>query len=142
MDNMNTAPAPMAAPPQPAAPQAFPADKKVEAATASRPPERARAAAAPSVAEHDQVRQRSEETQSFAPSGAGVAALAKSSARQDAATAKAVDIDASILRIRKLHDEGRLADAAKELIALRAAVFDADLRLPPELRAWAATVKP
>ncbi len=56
--------------------------------------------------------------------------------------ARAIDIDASIVRIRKLHDEGRLADAAKELLALRQAIPDADGRLPPELRAWAATVKP
>ncbi len=47
-----------------------------------------------------------------------------------------------IVRIRKLHDEGKLADAAKELLALRQAIPDADGRLPPELRAWAATVKP
>ena len=56
--------------------------------------------------------------------------------------ARAIDVDAWIVRIRKLHDEGKLADAAKELLALRAAIPDADGRLPPELRAWAATVKP
>ena len=56
--------------------------------------------------------------------------------------AKPIDVDAWIVRIRKLHDDGKLADAAKELVAMRAAVPDADRRLPPELRAWAATVKP
>ncbi len=54
---------------------------------------------------------------------------------------KAVDVDAWIARIRKLHDDGKLADAAKELNMLRAAIPDTDSRLPPELRAWAATVK-
>jgi len=56
--------------------------------------------------------------------------------------AKPIDVDAWIVRIRKLHDDGKLADAAKELVALRAAIPDVDRRLPPELRTWAATVKP
>ena len=68
--------------------------------------------------------------------------MAKTTARADAAAVPAVDVDAWIIRIRKLHDDGKLADAAKELIALRAAVPDADRRLPPELRTWAETVKP
>jgi hypothetical protein len=52
------------------------------------------------------------------------------------------DVDAWIVRIHKLHDEGKLADAANELRALRQITPDADGRLPPELRVWAATVKP
>ena len=70
---------------------------------------------------------------------------ARDSATRDSATreaAKPIDVDAWIVRIRKLHDDGKLADAAKELVAMRAAVPDADRRLPAELRAWAATVKP
>jgi hypothetical protein len=69
-------------------------------------------------------------------------ALGKTAARMDAPTVSAADVDAWIVRIRKLHDEGKLADAAKELVALRAAAPDADSHLPRELRAWAATVKP
>ena len=68
--------------------------------------------------------------------------MAKTTARADAPSAPAIDVGAWIIRIRKLHDEGKLADAAKELVALRAVVPDADARLPRELRAWAATVKP
>ena len=60
----------------------------------------------------------------------------------ESTSGKPVDVDAWIVRIRKLHDDGKLAEAAKELVALRAAIPDADHRLPPELRAWAATVKP
>jgi hypothetical protein len=70
----------------------------------------------------------------------GAAPLARKATRAEAASA-AIDVDAWIARIRKLHDDGKLADAAKELAALRAAVPDADRRLPPELRAWAASVK-
>jgi hypothetical protein len=107
------------------------------------------------AAASDDKRQRNEVAQS-APTASG-AVLAKKAASaepdaamRDAATrdsatregAKPIDVDAWVVRIRKLHDDGKLADAAKELVALRAAVPDADRRLPPELRAWAATVKP
>ena len=68
--------------------------------------------------------------------------MAKAVANVDTPSAPSVDIAAWIVRIRKLHDDGKLADAAKELVALRATIPDADGRLPPELRAWAATVKP
>jgi hypothetical protein len=79
----------------------------------------------------------------FAPQAAGSPALAaKVAASSNAMDAKAPDTDAWIARIRKLFDEGKLPEAAKELLALRAAVPDADRRLPPEMRAWAATVKP
>ena len=104
----------------------------------------------------DDKRQRNEVAQS-APmaSGGGVMAKKAASAEMDSAVrdpatrdsamreaAKPIDVDAWIARIRKLHDDGKLADAAKELVAMRAAVPDADRRLPAELRAWAATVKP
>jgi hypothetical protein len=97
-------------------------------------------APAPATAARADVRQRNE-AQPSATSASGAVALGKTVARKDAAAAPAVDVDAWIARIRKLHDEGKLADAAKELVALRAAVPDADARLPRELRAWAATVK-
>lgn len=123
-----------------AAPQPFTADAKKESADGSPAAESARMTPAPSM-ERDEMRRRNASAPS-APAASGTLALGKSMAGQDAGTAKAVDIDASILRIRRLHDEGMLADAAKELIALRAVAPDADQRLPPELRAWAATVKP
>ena len=152
------APAQKAAAPTP---QPFPAEKKAESAE-SDVKDRARMApklaaaplAAPEVAPappavtapmsefaRADVRQRNEAMTS-APSASGAVALGKTAARMDAAVAPAVDVDAWIARIRKLHDEGKLADAAKELVAMRAAVPDADARLPRELRAWAATVKP
>lgn len=149
-----------------AAPQPFPAEKKTESAESGDVKERADMApklattapdavpaplaAAPASPAADaptpqfaraDVRQRNEAMES-APAAAGAMALGKTTVRRDAPTVSAADIAAWIVRIRKLHDEGKLADAAKELIALRAAVPDADARLPHELRAWAATVKP
>jgi hypothetical protein len=47
-----------------------------------------------------------------------------------------------VLRIRELHEAGRLDEAARELVAFRSAYPDADAKLPPELRSWAATVRP
>ena len=132
------------------APEPFPAQKKSESAESADAKDRAPAAAMPAappiVAQQSELartyaRQRNEVV--GAPGNApAIAAMAKTTARADAAAAPAVDIDAWIIRIRKLHDDGRLAEAAKELIALRAAIPDADGRLPPELRAWAGTVKP
>ncbi len=151
------------------APQPFPADKKRESgnlgfaqdragaagSVASAPsaappsePQRALAkvpaapsppmAAPPALARND-AQQREEIAQS--PSAmSGAAPLARKAVSTEAASAP-IDADAWIARIRKLHDDGKLADAAKELVALRAAVADADRRLPPELRAWAATVR-
>lgn len=46
-----------------------------------------------------------------------------------------------IERVRALYAERKLGDAARELNAFRDAYPDADSRLPPELAAWAATVK-
>ena len=46
-----------------------------------------------------------------------------------------------IERIRTSFTEGKLAEAAQELTAFRAAYVDADARLPADLQAWAATVK-
>ena len=143
------------------APQPFPAEKKAESmesdvkdrarmapklataplAAADVPPAPPSAAAPMSESARADVRQRSE-AQPSAPMASGAVALGKTAARKDAAAATDVDVDAWIARIRKLHDEGKLADAAKELVAMRAAVPDADARLPRELRAWAATVKP
>ena len=100
---------------------------------------------------NDDARQRSNVTPDRAarsdlaqagPTASGATLLAKSRASAESGAMKAIDVDATILRIRKLHDDGKLTEAAKELIALRTAVPDADSRLPPELRAWAATVRP
>jgi len=137
-----------------AAPQPFPAEKKAdsgETAESADMKSRSRGAlatepaAAPPVAQYSGLarkdeRQRSEPLQS-APAAAGAMALGKTAANS-ARPAKDNDVDAWIMRIHKLHDEGKLADAANELRALRQSNPEADGRLPPELRAWAATVKP
>ncbi|HQR11947.1 MAG TPA: hypothetical protein PLW68_11515 [Casimicrobiaceae bacterium] len=122
------------------APPPFAADTKSESKAAPRVAELARTSRAPDMAERDAMRRQNSPAPSM-PAASGTVALGKSPARQDAGATSAADIDASILRIRRLHDGGKLADAAKELIALRAVTADADQRLPPELRAWAATVK-
>ena len=49
--------------------------------------------------------------------------------------------DAFVRRIREHYDAGRLDEAARELRAFREAYADADARLPPELRAWATTIR-
>jgi hypothetical protein len=65
------------------------------------------------------------------------AAMAKS-AVADAHTRSAAE---RVERIRALVAEGKLAEAAQELTAFRAAYVDADARLPAELQTWAATIK-
>jgi len=133
-----------------AAPQPFPADKKSEAAESADIKDRARAAPTPAAtplaaqtsepARADLRRQNA--TAASAPAASGAVTMAKTMTSADASSAPVADVDAWIIRIRKLHDDGKLADAAKELLAFRAAIPDADGHLPPELRAWAATVKP
>jgi hypothetical protein len=76
------------------------------------------------------------------PSGGGAAPAAKTAASAEATGVVAQDPDAWIARIRRLYDDGKQQDAAKELVAMRSAFPDADGRLPESMRAWAATVKP
>ena len=68
-------------------------------------------------------------------------AAAPAVAKQSAADAQVMSPEQRITRIRALLSEGRKEDAARELIALRAAYPDADARLPADLQAWAATIK-
>ena len=79
---------------------------------------------------------------SLPQAGASPPLTGKIAASSNAKNARTPDADAWIVRIRKLYDEGKLTEAAKELDALRAAVPDADRRLPPEVRAWATTIEP
>ena len=65
-------------------------------------------------------------------------AIAKQSAADEA---QVMSPEQRITRIRALLNEGKNEDAARELIALRAAYPDADARLPADLQAWAATIK-
>jgi len=68
-------------------------------------------------------------------------AAAPAVAKQSAADAQVMSPEQRITRIRALLNEGRNEDAARELIAFRSAYTDADARLPPDLQAWAATIK-
>jgi hypothetical protein len=75
-----------------------------------------------------------------APS-AGVAGDFGASAGAERRAAALRTPESFVLRIRELHEAGRLDEAARELVAFRNAYPDADAKLPLELRAWAATVQ-
>lgn len=103
----------------------------------------------PAASESTRVDQPSAPRSTFAPPPPSASRAEASPARAgeiaagaNARDATTPDADAWIARIRELYDEGKPAEAARELVALRAAVPDADRRLPPELRAWATTVEP
>ena len=132
-----------------AAPQPFPAEKKVDSGESAESTDiKSRASAAPATepaaappdAQYSGLA-RKDERQRAAPAAAKAMGLDKTSSNA-ARLAQDYDVDAWIVRIRKLHDDGKLPDAANELRALRRFTPDAEGRLPPELRAWAATVKP
>jgi len=119
---------------------------------AERGPTTALGGVAPSedaASESTRADQPSAPASTFAPAppslpraGASPPLTGKIAASSSATDARTPDADAWIVRIRKLYDEGKLTEAAKELDALRAAVPDADRRLPPEVRAWARTIEP
>jgi hypothetical protein len=69
---------------------------------------------------------------------AGVAAGVAASAERAVALRAPEDF---VRSIREHYEAGRLDDAARELRAFREAYPDADTKLPPALRAWAATVR-
>ena len=64
------------------------------------------------------------------------APLASEATSPEALRAKARDPEAWIARIRKLRDDGNVAEAQSELRDFRAAFTDAEQRLPPDLRDW------
>lgn len=64
-------------------------------------------------------------------------AIAPRMERDDDATRGATEW---IARIRTLRAEGKLAEAARELARFRAAVVDADARLPADMQGWAKSV--
>jgi hypothetical protein len=140
-----------------AAPEAFSADR---ASPSQAPDPRASAqefasAAPPSARESTQTLaspppqaapMNAESTRRDAAQGAAAGALdraaspalAKSAIKDESEARRA---DEFVARIRRLRSEGRSEDAARELTAFRAAFTDADARLPPDLREWAASVK-
>ena len=62
--------------------------------------------------------------------------LARSTASPAELQARARDPDAWITRIRKLREDGRVAEAVAELREFRRYVPDAESRLPADLRQW------
>ena len=123
-----------AAPPAPAAPAAPPPSAAAEA-----PPQLAGA-----------VKRDEREAASGYPAGSTDRATA-ARAQSAPALAKTATADEARLRrdatewtarIRALREAGRNDEAARELTAFRAAYRDADARLPEDLRAWAASIKP
>ncbi|HTQ00537.1 MAG TPA: hypothetical protein VMN56_14520 [Casimicrobiaceae bacterium] len=134
---------PAAAPPPPPAAPAQPSDaladtrKDVSAdrqIAASAPAQAPIVAAAPAPATRMREEARAQMQAPAAAAGA-VAPMPKNMASlDDEARARARDPDAWIVRIRKLRDAGRTADALKELKEFRELVPDAEKRLPPDLR--------
>ena len=121
-----------------AAPEPFPARERDAAARESvgSAPNRVEAESKTQTAEQDNA--AGTLTRREAPRAAAPAIAKQSAASADAQVASP---EQWIARIRALLADGKSEDAARELIAFRAAYPDADARLPAELRAWAATVK-
>jgi len=140
------------APPPPAAmpsPRPFPG---------SPPPVVAEAAPAPGAAQSPADAAKAETSNAFAARRAAptermgamtapqAGAAVTPKRQRDAASpplakSPALTPEAWIERIRSLHAQQRLDDAARELNAFREAYPDADARLPASLAAWAAGVK-
>ena len=135
-----TAPSPRAFPGTPSQPgtegaQPPAAPSKAESATASAargsaPPERAAAMVAPQP-----------DAAAVAPRDAAATPQGPRSSDSQAVAKMRTTADEWIDRIRRLHAQQRLEDAARELNAFRNAYPDADTRLPASLAAWAAEVK-
>lgn len=138
------APAPASAPP----PGSVAASEKSAPTAKKRSNDLRELAAAPAAQEAAPPPAVADKAELFKQSESRAAAsLSGNLADQDAArgapsAAAPVDAAAAIAHIRQLHRQGKLAQAAEELRALRAATPAADQQLPVELRAWAATIKP
>jgi resuscitation-promoting factor RpfA len=109
---------------------------KAEAPAARAETDRARAPE-PFPAARDQPKEAAENRAGAVAQSVAPPAMAKS-ALADAQQRSAAEW---IERIHALVRDGKLAEAAQELTAFRAAFGDADARLPADLQSWAATVK-
>jgi hypothetical protein len=121
-------PFPMAAPPVPATPPAGSSTTKQESITP----------AAPASAT---VTERAAELMAKRASPAAARAASAAGASAEGRVAALRSPESYVLRIRELHEAGRLDEAARELVAFRNAYPDADAKLPSALRAWAATIQ-
>jgi hypothetical protein len=100
------------------------------------------AGAVPGAAAREEESTRAETRRDRAAAPAAPAMPARTSLAPNAASAKALQPDAWIARIRKLRAEGNDTDALRELREFRRLVADAEQRLPDDLRAWLDTSKP
>ncbi len=133
--------------PAPAAPEAFPAEpeRKQESDPVAQDRGNARALAKESAALAPAT--PSPKAVTAPAAGAAMARTDAAAARADgkrrdeAAATPPLAPDAWVKKIVALMDTGRRDDAARELRAFRNAYPDADSRLPPSLRDWAATVR-
>lgn len=146
------APAPDVATP---APRPFPGGPSLAAAPpppvapfAARSGERAKSEAGGSAAD-GQRRESAERPAAAAatqapaspPRRAQADAASQAAAATPAPKLAALSLVSWIERIRTLHADQRFDDAARELNRFRDAYPDADLRLPAELRIWAASIR-
>jgi hypothetical protein len=130
------------APSPPLAPQPFPmAAAPVPAAPPASLPTTKQEDAAPAAMASTPVAERAAEVMAKRASPAADAALAAAGASAEGRVAALRTPESFALRIRELHEAGRLDEAARELVAFRKAYPDADAQLPPALRAWAATIQ-
>ncbi len=100
--------------------------------------------AAPALASRERLAEPAAKRAAPAADVAGAADAARAAAAGVSAEGRIATPpapDAFVRRIREHYDAGRLDAAARELRAFREAYADADARLPPELRAWAASIR-
>ena len=130
------------APPPPQTPQPFPmAAAPVPAAPPSNVLAAKQEAVAPAAVASAPVAERAAELMAKRASPAADAATAAAGVSAEGRVAALRTPESFVLRIRELHEAGRLDEAARELVAFRNAYPDADAKLPPALRAWAATIQ-
>ncbi len=80
--------------------------------------------------------QEAEASRAGAPAGVAANAAAETTPVARAKVQPKLAVPDWITLIRKLRDEGKTDDAAKELAAFRAAYPDHERLLPPDLRDW------
>ena len=130
------------APPSPLAPQPFPmAAAPVPAVPPASVPTPKQEDAAPAAMASPPVPARAAESMAKRASPMADSALANADLSAEGRVAALRTSESFVLRIRELHEAGRLDEAARELVAFRKAYPDADAQLPPALRPWAATIQ-
>lgn len=121
------------------APASPPAQESAQAPASPPPASAAGAPSAPAAKiRAESTRRDAGQSAAGAVDSAAAPALARSADKRDPQAGRA---DEFIARIRRLRSEGKIEEAAQALTAFRVAFADADARLPPDLRDWAASVR-